>query len=124
MGEDANRYAQLIYNGTKSRTFVIYDTQRKTAYYSQEDGTENLGKLFQQFHENDIAFSENSAAIYSLKEKNNDTLKIEFSAEAEGGVTVKGSYEYNVLEKKSANLSFTRAVNNGESTAAPTVEPE
>lgn len=124
MGEDANRYAQLIYNGTKSRTFVIYDTQRKTAYYSQEDGTENLGKLFQQFHENDIAFSENSAAIYSLKEKNNDTLKIEFSAEAEGGVTVKGSYEYNVLEKKSANLSFTRAVNNGESTAVPTVEPE
>lgn len=124
MGEDANRYAQLIYNGTKSRTFVVYDTQRKTVYYSQEDGTENLGKLFQQFKENDISFSENSAAIYSLKEKNNDTLKIEFSAEAEGGVTVKGSYEYNVLEKKSANLSFTRAVNNGESTAAPTVEPE
>ena len=124
MGENANRYAQLIYNGTKSRTFVVYDTQRKTEYYGQEDGTENLGELFRQFGENDIAFSENSAAIYSLKEKNNDTLKIEFSAEAEGGVTVKGSYEYNVLEKKSANLSFTRAVNSGESTAAPTVEPE
>lgn len=124
MGENANRYAQLIYNGTKSRTFVVYDTQRKTEYYGQEDGTENLGKLFRQFGESDIAFSENSAAIYSLKEKNNDTLKIEFSAEAEGGVTVKGSYEYNVLEKKSANLSFTRAVNSGESTATPTVEPE
>ena len=124
MGENAKRYAQLIYNGTKSRTFVVYDTQRKTVYYSQEDGTENLGKLFRQFKENDISFSENSAAIYTLKEKNNDTLKIEFSAEAEGGVKVRGSYEYNVLKKKSANLSFTRSVNHGESTAAPTAEPE
>ena len=120
LGEDSSRYAQLIYNGSHSRTFVIYDTKRKTVYFRQEDGTESLGKLFQQYHENDISFTENSPAIYTLQEKNNDTLKIGFSVEAEGGITVTGSYEYNVLEKKSANLSFSRTVNRENTTATPT----
>lgn len=123
--KDKERYAQLIYNGTKARTFVIYDIQTKMVYYKQEDGTEELGKLFKQYNEEDITFGENSAVIYQLQEKNNDTLKIEFSAQAEGDMTIKGSYEYHVKEKKSANLSFTRVVNdNAESTAAPTAEPE
>lgn len=115
LGEDSNRYAQLIYNGSHSRTFVLYDTKRKTVYFRQEDGTENLGKLFQKYHEDDISFTENSPAIYTLQEKNNDTLKIGFSVEAEGGVTVSGSYEYNVREKTSANLSFSRTANNESS---------
>lgn len=123
--EDSERYALLIYNGTKARTFVIYDTKTKTVYYKQEDGTKGLGELFQQYNEDDISFGENSAVIYSLSQKSNDTLKIEFSAEGEGGVTVKGSYEYNVKEKRGANLSFSRDVNSdAESTAAPTAEPE
>lgn len=117
--EDSERYALLIYNGTKARTFAIYDTKTKTVYYKQEDGTKVLGELFQQYNEDDISFGENSAVIYSLSQKSNDTLKIEFSAEAEGGVTVKGSYEYHVKEKKGANLSFSRDVtSNTESTAA------
>lgn len=125
MGEEQERYAQLIYNGTKSRTFVVYDTKRKTVYYSQEDGTEELKAIFKQYNYNDdfASFKENGV-IYSLQSKTNDTLKISFSAEAEGNVTLKGSYEYNVKEKKSANLSFTQIMNSQNSTAAPTVEPE
>ena len=89
-------------------------------YFRQEDGTESLGKLFQQHHENDISFTENSPAIYTLQEKNNDTLKIGFSVKAEGSITVTGSYEYNVLEKKSANLSFSRTLDSENTTATPT----
>lgn len=120
--QDTERYAMLIYNGMKARTFVIYDTKTKSVYHKQEDGAENLGKVFKQFHEEDITFQESGAVIYSLAEKNSDTLKIQFSAQADGDVTVKGSYEYSVKEKKSANLQFTRTVEN--STSAPTPETE
>lgn len=113
--EDAERYGMLIYNGTSSRTFNLYDTTTQTVYYQQEDGTKALADLFAQFDENDITFDEKGIAIYSLAEKTGDTLKINFSAEADGGITVKGSYEYSVTRRKSANLNFSRTITKGES---------
>ena len=108
--EEKERYAHLIYNGTKSQTFILYDTQTKNVYYRHEDGTEQLRKIFEQYRESDVTFEEGGAVIYDLKEKNAHILTINFVAEADGGVTIKGSYQYNVVKREASNLSFTRAV--------------
>lgn len=108
--DEEERYAQLIYNGTKSQTFVIYDTKQKTMYYQHEDGTEQLAAVFKQYKEEDISFEENDAVIYSLAEKNGDMLKINFAAEADNAVTVKGSYCYDVVKRQVSNLTFNRTV--------------
>lgn len=113
--EDAERYGMLIYNGANSRTFNLYDTTTQSVYYQQEDGTKALAELFAQFGESDITFDEKGIAIYSLAEKTGDTLKINFSAEADGDITVKGSYEYSVTKKRSANLNFSRTITKGKS---------
>lgn len=107
---EEERYAQLIYNGTKSQTFVIYDTKQKTVYYQHEDGTEQLAAVFKQYREEDISFEENDAVIYSLAEKSGDTLKINFAAQADNAVTVKGSYCYDVVKRQLSNLTFNRSV--------------
>lgn len=108
--KEAERYAQLIYNGTKSQTFVIYDTKTKNVYYRHEDGTDQLRIIFGQYRESDVTFEEGGAVIYELAEKKEDVLTINFAAEADGGITIKGSYSYNVARKEASNLSFTRAV--------------
>lgn len=108
--EEKERYAHLIYNGTKSQTFILYDTQTKNVYYRHEDGTEQLRKIFEQYRESDVTFEEGGAVIYDLTQKNADVLTINFAAEADGGVTIKGSYQYNVVKREASNLSFTRAV--------------
>lgn len=118
--DEENRYAQLIYNGTKSQTFVLYDTKKKNVYYQHEDGTKNLAAVFKQYQEDGITFKEDGAVIYDLAEKKGDVLNINFAAEADNNVTVRGSYEYNVVKRTASNLSFSRAVENDtEETTAP-----
>ncbi len=128
IGADAseeNRYAYLLYNGVASRTFVIYDTKEKNVYYQHEDGTENLGKLFVQFNENEITFTEGRAVLYGLSEKTKDTLKIDFVATADRSITVKGSYEYDVVGKTSSNLTFSQSTDTETETGTvPTPEVE
>lgn len=116
-----NRYAVLLYNGVRSRTFVIYDVKERSVYYRQEDGAENLGKIFKQYGEESITFTEGGVVLYNLSEKTNDTLKIDFYAIADGKITVKGSYEYSVKNKMAANLSFSQSIDEqAETGASPT----
>ena len=106
---EKNRYAQLVYNGTKAQTFVIYDTTRRSVYYQQEDGTKSLASVFALYREDDITFNDGGAVIYELAGKKEDTIKIKFVAEADNNVTVNGSYEYNTVRKIASNFSFSRS---------------
>lgn len=115
------RYAMLIYNGTKTQTFILYDTKTRTEYYRHEDGTKQLEKLFASYNEKDITFKNHGAVIYSLAEKKEDTLTIEFVAEADNA-TIKGSYEYNVKTNKATNLNFSQSIK--EQTASPSSNPQ
>lgn len=107
---ETERYAMMIYNGTRSQTFIVYDIKSKEVYYQHEDGSDVLKELFEQYNESQISFQEESTVIYNLSEKNEDILKISFAANADDGVTIKGSYEYNVKKKTSTNLTFSRVV--------------
>jgi len=110
--KEKNRYAQLIYNGTKSQTFIIYDTKTKTVYYRHEDGADMLGDVFKQYRENEITFNDTDAIIYELTDKKEDVLTIGFVAGADGDITVKGSYTYDILKKKASNFTYTRVEEN------------
>lgn len=111
------RYAQVIYNGTKSQTFTLYDLQLKNVAYAHEDGTQCLSDIFKQYNENEITFKEKGAVIYSLAEKNGNVLTINFAADADGGITVKGSYDYDILKKIATNLSFSRSETEQDNTS-------
>ena len=43
------RYAVLIYNGTKAQTFVLYDVDKATELYRQEDGNDILSSIFAKY---------------------------------------------------------------------------
>ncbi len=113
--EEKERYAVLVYNGTKAQTFMIYDVMKGGLYYQQEDGSENLQELFKQYNEGEITFKEDKAVIYSLKGKNGDILYINFAAEADGGIAIRGSYQYDVGKKIFSNLSYSRFMEDGAS---------
>ncbi|MBR1741300.1 MAG: hypothetical protein IJ733_05415 [Lachnospiraceae bacterium] len=119
-----DRYAVLLYNGVKSRTFVIYDVKERSVYYRQEDGARELGKLFKQYNEDGITFHDGGVVLYDLSEKNEDTLKIDFYAMADGKISIKGSYEYNVKKKLAANLRFSQSIDADAEKAAPTPDIE
>lgn len=108
-GDDKNRYAQLIYNGMKSQTFVIYDTSRKEIYYQHEDGAEPLANVFALYRVDDITFKDGGAVVYELAGKEDDVIKIKFVAEADNHVTVNGSYEYNIVRGIASNFTFSRS---------------
>lgn len=119
--ETESRYAMLIYNGTRAQTFSIYDTKSRTAFYKHEDGTQKLSDIFKQYKEDDISFDEGGAVIYTLNEMNDDKLSIGFAADADSGITVKGSYLYDVKKKSASNFAYTREVNDTtNATATPT----
>lgn len=106
---ETDRYAVLIYNGTKGRTFVLYDVKTAKLFYRQEDGNQGLQKLFQQYGEDEIRFADDGAVIYSLMEiSGEDTLKINFAASAEAEVTVRGTYLYRLSKEKAYSLQYTR----------------
>lgn len=106
--DSKERYAVLTYNGTKAQTFVVYDVEQKREYYRQEDGNSILADAFAQYNDSDISFAEGGLAVYSLQSRKEDTLKISFAADADGGKTVSGSYEYQVMDKRVINLSFNQ----------------
>ncbi len=114
--QEPRRYAVLLYNGTKSQTFVIYDTEKKRVYFAQEDGNEKLAGLFRQRNADDVAFARDGAVLYNVTQKQGDVLTITFAASAEDGAAVNGQYEYNVRKRKAGSLTYDRSV---ESTAEP-----
>ena len=114
-GEEEKNYAQLIYNGMRAQTFVVYDVARKSVYYKHEDGTKQLADVFKQYGE-DITFQENGTVIYSLTVKEGDVLRINFAANADNGITVNGNYDYDVVKHTTSNLAFNRS---GGETASP-----
>ena len=103
-----NRYAMLIYNGTKAQTFTVYDTKTRTQYYQQEDGTTQLAKVFKQYKEDDITFEDGAVVVYNLKELKDDILTIGFAGQADNGITVKGSYQYDIKKKLTTNFTYSR----------------
>lgn len=112
--DNSERYAVLTYNGTKSQTFVIFDTKLKSVYYKQEDGNSVLSKVFKQYNGDSISFDENDIVVYTLQEKDKDILKIGFAANAKNNVTVKGSYKYDVESENQYEFSYSQGTNNSE----------
>lgn len=109
--DEDERYAVLIYNGTKSQTFVIFDTKLKNIYYKQEDGNNVLSKVFKRYNGDSISFDENDIVVYTLQEKDKDILKIGFAANAKNNVTVKGSYKYDVENENQYEFSYSQSTN-------------
>lgn len=105
-----DRYAVLTYNGTKAQTFIVYDVKQQKEYYRQEDGNDILAKAFKQYNGADISFAEGGVAVYSLQSKKEDTLTISFAADADNGVTVRGTYQYHIKNKGITDLSFSQAM--------------
>lgn len=123
-GDEENRYAVLIYNGINTRTFTIYDVEDKSVYFAQPDNTEALAELFEQYNEKDITFTENTA-IYSLQQKEKDILQIRFTAAADNNKMITGQYEYDVIGKRTRNLTFEQIDGEPElETEAPDIAPE
>lgn len=118
--ETANRYAMLIYNGMRAQTFTIYDTKSRRVYYKHEDGVQKLSDIFKQYKEDDITFEEAGVVVYNLEEMKGDILTIGFAANADNGITVRGSYSYDVKKKVASNFAYTRDVQNDTATTAPT----
>ena len=112
---EKDRYAVLIYNGTKGRTFTLYDVQAKEKLYQQEDGNQTLQRLFEKYNGDEITFDDDGAVIYSLMEiSGGDTLKINFAAYAKGEVRVKGSYLYRLSTGQATQLQFTQEINGSD----------
>ncbi|RKI41511.1 hypothetical protein D7V86_09110 [bacterium D16-51] len=121
-GKKTDGYAQLIYNGKKAQTFVVFDTGRKSVYYKHEDGAKQLADVFNQYGEK-ITFQEQGTVVYSLMSKENDVLRIGFAANADHGITVKGNYDYDVVKRTASNLSFNRS-GDGETSPSPSPAQE
>ena len=60
------RYAVLIYNGTKAQTFVLYDVDKATELYRQEDGNDILSSIFAKYNDTQIQFKSGAIAVYKL----------------------------------------------------------
>lgn len=108
-GED-DRYAVLTYNGTRAQTFAVYDVQEKVEYYRQEDGNSVLADAFRQYNGSEISFADGGVAVYGLQSRKGDTLTISFAADADGGRTVRGSYQYSLKNNRVMNLSFSQTM--------------
>ncbi len=110
-----NRFVVLSYNGTVGRTFAVYDLERGRICYRQGDGNEPLRKVFKKYNGGEITFEENGAVVYSLMDiTGDDTLKVNFAANADGGVTVQGTFLYKMSAKETSGLQFSRNVENTE----------
>ena len=103
------RYAVLIYNGTKAQTFVLYDVDKATELYRQEDGNDILSSIFAKYNDTQIQFKSGAIAVYKLAEQNGNRLTIDFAAEAEDGVDVSGSYVYDMDSEQISNLQYNQS---------------
>ena len=107
--QDEQRYAILTYNGTKSQTFIVFDTKLKDVYYKQEDGNSTLSKVFERYNGDSITFGKKDIVVYTLLEKDKDILKIGFAANAKNNVTVKGSYKYDIENENPYEFSYSQS---------------
>lgn len=108
---EQERYAVLIYNGARGRTFVLYDINNAVLCYRQEDGNSELQKLFKKYGDKEIQFSDDGTVVYSLMEiAGGDILKINFAASAQEGITVRGTYLYDMSAKRANSLQYTREI--------------
>ena len=105
----SGRYAVLIYNGTKAQTFVLYDVDKATELYRQEDGNDILSSIFAKYNDTQIQFKSGAIAVYKLAEQNGSRLTIDFAAEAEDGVDVSGSYVYDMDSEQISNLQYNQS---------------
>ena len=105
----SGRYAVLIYNGTKAQTFVLYDVDKATELYRQEDGNDILSSIFAKYNDTQIQFKSGAIAVYKLAEQNGSGLTIDFAAEAEDGVDVSGSYVYDMDSEQISNLQYNQS---------------
>ena len=105
----SGRYAVLIYNGTKAQTFVLYDVDKATELYRQEDGNDILSSIFAKYNDTQIQFNSGAIAVYKLAEQNGSRLTIDFAAEAEDGVDVSGSYVYDMDSEQISNLQYNQS---------------
>ena len=103
------RYAVLIYNGTKAQTFVLYDVDKATELYRQEDGNDILSSIFAKYNDTQIQFKSGAIAVYKLAEQTGSRLTIDFAAEAEDGVDVSGSYVYDMDSEQISNLQYNQS---------------
>ena len=105
----SGRYAVLIYNGTKAQTFVLYDVDKATELYRQEDGNDILSSIFAKYNDTQIQFKSGAIAVYKLAEQNGSRLTIDCAAEAEDGVDVSGSYVYDMDSEQISNLQYNQS---------------
>ena len=105
----SGRYAVLIYNGTKAQTFVLYDVDKATELYRQEDGNDILSSIFAKYNDTQIQFKSGAIAVYKLAEQNGSRLTIDFATEAEDGVDVSGSYVYDMDSEQISNLQYNQS---------------
>ena len=105
----SGRYAVLIYNGTKAQTFVLYDVDKATELYRQEDGNDILSSIFAKYNDTQIQFKSGAIAVYKLAEQNGSRLTIDFAAEAEDGLDVSGSYVYDMDSEQISNLQYNQS---------------
>lgn len=114
--EEDKRYAVLIYNGLKARTFTVYDLNRQKVYYAHEDGNSVIVSAFKNYNNTGISFNEEAPVVYKLAGKNGDNLEIGFAtsisvANTEDSITINGSYIYNVVSGNINNFSYSQNVN-------------
>ena len=107
IGEE-EKYAKLIYNGTKAQTFVVYDTEKGTVYFEQEDGNKIINDMFQKYNGGSVDFIESGVVVYNLMEKEGDTLKISFAASTADEQAVSGNYKYNVATERVEEMSYSQ----------------
>lgn len=67
--QDEQRYAILTYNGTKSQTFIVFDTKFKDVYYKQEDGNSTLSKVFERYNGDSITFGKKTLSFTRCRRK-------------------------------------------------------
>lgn len=114
--EDSKRYAVLIYNGLRTRTFTVYDLNRQKVYYAHEDGNSTIASVFKNYNDTNIVFNEKDPVVYKLENKNGDNLEIGFAtnifvANTKDNITINGSYVYNVISGGINNFSYSQNVN-------------
>lgn len=109
--QDSKRYAVLIYNGLWARTFTIYDLDKQTEYYANEDGNEVITSIFKNYNNTGVEFHEDSPVIYKLMDKDGDNLKIGFAISTKDDISINGEYIYNTISKNITGFSYSQNAN-------------
>lgn len=109
--QNDQRYALLIYNGLRSRTFTIYDLDKQSEYYAHEDGNGVITSIFKDYNNTGVAFYEDSPVIYRLMGKDGDNLKIGFAISTKDNTSINGEYIYNTISGNITGFSYSQNSN-------------